>query len=252
MPPLDSACAPEIGARPTGRRKPIDPQILRDKSWKGRSRAGESPADSFERPWIETGFIVERGNLGRRGVHALIQVGVEPPVLRPRDRRPIAAASLQREESIRFAARRARSGRSAVHGMLLEGAALDGSSDRSALSWTRFSLNSTSPWADEGRFRDFDLANAIQNPGVARIWPAEQRHQRQTRAIPGLGGPSSRRMRTSGAVRRRRRPPSQGPYRAQAMRFPVLRRSGVAARQLEASWEGPGHALELGVARTRR
>jgi hypothetical protein len=61
MPPLDSACTPEIGARPTGRRKPIDLLILRDRRWKGRSTAGESPADFRERPWVETGFIVDEG-----------------------------------------------------------------------------------------------------------------------------------------------------------------------------------------------
>jgi hypothetical protein len=81
MPPLDSACAPEIGARPTRKRKPIDLPILRDRRWKGRSTAGESPADFHEGLRGETGFIVERGNLGRRGMHALVQVRVEPPVL---------------------------------------------------------------------------------------------------------------------------------------------------------------------------
>jgi hypothetical protein len=45
-----------------------------------------------------------------------------------------------------------------MHRILLEVAALDGSSDRSALSWTRFSLNSTSAWAGEGPFHAFDLA----------------------------------------------------------------------------------------------
>jgi hypothetical protein len=164
MPPLDSACAPEIGARPTGRRTPIDLPILRDRRWKGRS-TGESPADPRRptgRDWLHRREGESRAARGARLDPGRRRAAGFVTARQASDRRRLASAG--RIDTIRRAtgairevcgawdsARRRRS---------------RWSSDRSALSWTRFSLNSTSPWADEGRFHDFDLAQAIQNPGV--------------------------------------------------------------------------------------
>jgi hypothetical protein len=200
---------------------------------KGRSTAGESPADPrrptgrywiHRRDWGISGGAActpwSRSASSRRSCDR--QAGVRSPPPRfsgenrydsPRDWRD--PGSLRR---IGFFWK----------------AALDGSLDRNALSWTRFSLNSTSPRAGEGWFHDFDLAQAIQNPGVgadlARGSSDVGGRQGRFSALAGcLVAECGRPAPWNGVVSRRRKGPT-GPRRCDSRCCGEVEPRGASAR----------------------